>query len=78
MKAHAHFEEIYSCARARALGYHIGVLDATQQGIGIYRRIGFDEIFTPKVYTYASPDSEAQEKRMKDFMHTPRKQTKNP
>lgn len=57
---------------ARSMGYSIGVLDATQKGIGIYRRLGFVEVDTPKIYTYATPDNVALEEKMKDFMHSPR------
>ena len=63
---------LYPLRIARDLGYYIGVLDATQQGIGIYRRIGFKEVNTPKMYTYASPDNVALEEKMKDFMHSKR------
>ena len=32
-------------------GYRFGVLWATPMGINIYRKLGFQELFTPKVYT---------------------------
>ena len=57
---------------ARSMGFHIGVLDATQQGIGIYRRIGFKEVCKPKIYTYADPDNVALEESLKGFMHSKR------
>ena len=57
---------------ARSMGYRISVLDATQQGYGIYKRIGFEEVGNPKIYTYASPDNVALEKKMKEFMHSKR------
>jgi GNAT superfamily N-acetyltransferase len=58
---------------ARSYGYKIGVLDATQKGIGIYKRIGFKEVLTPKMFTYAAPDNVEAEKIMEDLFHTPRK-----
>jgi len=63
---------LYPLRVARSMGYQIGVLDATQQGFGIYRRIGFEEVGTPKVYIYASPENVEQEEKMKDFMHSKR------
>ena len=63
---------LYPLRLARSMGYRIGVLDATQQGIGIYRRIGFEEIVTPKTYIYASPENVEQEEKMKIFMHSKR------
>ena len=63
---------LYPLRLARSMGYKIGVLDATQQGIGIYRRIGFEEVATPKMYIYASPENVEQEEKMMDFMHSKR------
>lgn len=57
---------------ARDSGYKIAVLDATQQGYGIYKRIGFKEVCTPKMYIYSSPEQESGESIMKSVMHTPR------
>lgn len=60
---------------ARSVGYKIGVLDATQHGLGIYQRIGFHEVCSANVYTYASPDNVELEKKMKDMLHSPRNTT---
>jgi ribosomal protein S18 acetylase RimI-like enzyme len=36
---------------ARDLGYHVAILAASEQGIPLYRRLGFQDIFTFDVYT---------------------------
>jgi len=58
---------------ARTMGLKIGVLDATEQGIGIYQRIGFKKVMTPKIYIPSSPQSESTIKHMNEFMHSQRK-----
>ena len=63
---------------ARSLGYSIGVLDSTMKGLGIYQRLGFEEVCTARWFTYFSEEHKAIEEKIKDFLHTPRKQTKNP
>ena len=57
---------------ARSLGYRIAVLDATQQGYGIYERIGFKEVSLPVYYTYQSPTQVSADKKLKDIMHSQR------
>ena len=57
---------------ARSLGYKIGVLDSTMKGLGIYKRLGFIEVSTARVFTYFSEEHKAVEEKMKDFLHTPR------
>ena len=57
---------------AHSLGFRIAVLDATQRGIGLYRRMGFTEVYTPIIYTYESPGQEAMDEKMKDLMRSQR------
>jgi GNAT superfamily N-acetyltransferase len=64
---------LHPLREARELGYRIGVLDATQQGIGIYRRVGFEVVSNPSVFTYPTPEQKAVDKKMQDFMHSKRK-----
>jgi GNAT superfamily N-acetyltransferase len=40
------------CLDARAVGYHIGVLSATEQGLPVYRRLGFREVGTISRYVW--------------------------
>jgi ribosomal protein S18 acetylase RimI-like enzyme len=53
---------------ARSLGYRVAVLDSTQQGIGIYRRLGFEEVCLPVYYTYQSPSQGSADDKLKDVM----------
>jgi ribosomal protein S18 acetylase RimI-like enzyme len=64
---------LHALRLARSLGYRVAVLDATQQGIGLYRRMGFKEVSWPVIYTYQSPSVASVDERMKDFMHSQRK-----
>jgi ribosomal protein S18 acetylase RimI-like enzyme len=57
---------------ARAMGYHIGVLDATQQGYGIYERIGFEDYGTPKIYVLSSPEQKAFDDKAREWLHSQR------
>jgi hypothetical protein len=43
---------------ARGLGYRIGVLNASEEGIGVYRRLGFREYCTLFRYGWAPDDCE--------------------
>ena len=62
---------------ARSLGYKIGVLDSTMQGLGIYRRIGFKEASTARWFTYISEEHKAVEEKLQEFLHAQRKQPSN-
>jgi ribosomal protein S18 acetylase RimI-like enzyme len=42
-----------ACAKARDLGYRIAILEASEMGLGIYRRIGFREYGRAAVYSWA-------------------------
>jgi ribosomal protein S18 acetylase RimI-like enzyme len=64
---------LHPLREARELGYHIGVLDATQQGIGIYRRVGFEVVSTQSIFTYQTPEQKGYDKKMQDFIHSKRK-----
>ena len=57
---------------ARKMGYHIGVLDATQQGYGIYERIGFKDFGAPRIYIHSAPEQKEYDDKVKDFIHTSR------
>jgi len=63
---------LYPMRIAREMGYHIGVLEATQQGYGIYKRIGFKDYGTPKMYMLSSPEQQAFSEKAKEFIQTPR------
>jgi predicted acetyltransferase len=63
---------LHPLREARKRGYHIGVLDATQQGYGIYKRIGFIDVGRPKMYIPSSPEQQAFSEKAKDFILTPR------
>lgn len=41
-----------ACRAARALGYHVAVLYASEMGAPVYRRLGFRDYFTRSGYTW--------------------------
>jgi len=63
---------------ARSMGYKIGVLDSTMQGLRIYQRLGFKEVSTARWFTYISEEHKAVEEKMQEFLHAPREQKNNP
>jgi ribosomal protein S18 acetylase RimI-like enzyme len=63
---------LHPLREAHEMGYHIGVLDATQQGYGIYKRIGFEDYGTPKMYIHSSPEQKALADKARDWLHSQR------
>ena len=53
---------------ALSMGYQFGILDATQQGYSVYKRIGFKELFRPTMYNFDPSGDEGFHERMKDWM----------
>jgi hypothetical protein len=41
--------------RARELGYHIGVLQASEMGAGVYTRLGFRQVCSFSLYAWEPP-----------------------
>jgi GNAT superfamily N-acetyltransferase len=39
---------------ARAMGYRIGILDSSEMGLGVYRRLGFQEYCKMSHYVWSS------------------------
>jgi GNAT superfamily N-acetyltransferase len=62
---------LHPMREARRLGYYIGVLDATQQGYGIYKRIGFQDCGAPRIFIHSAPEQKDYDDKVKDFIHTP-------
>jgi GNAT superfamily N-acetyltransferase len=44
--------------RARELGYHIGVLQASEMGVGVYTRLGFRQVCSFSLYAWEPPISD--------------------
>jgi hypothetical protein len=44
----------FSMNLAHALGYKYCLLEASADGLSVYQRLGFGEIFTNHVYSYTS------------------------
>jgi GNAT superfamily N-acetyltransferase len=63
---------LHPMREARSLGYHIGILDATQQGYGIYKRIGFEDYGTPKIYIHSAPEQKAFDDKLRGLLHSQR------
>jgi GNAT superfamily N-acetyltransferase len=64
---------VYPLMIARSMGYSYAILDATQQGYGIYKRLGFRELFRPTMFNFDPSGDEEFHDRMKDWMLSERK-----
>ncbi len=47
---------LFPLLEARSLGYRIGVLQSSQMGLNVYRRLGFQEYCTFSLYFYSGED----------------------